>query len=315
MATAAAGLDARVHAARRFNRFYTRRIGVLHYQGTLKSPFSLTEVRVLYELRHREAPTASALCRELGLDAGYLSRILRGFQRRGLIERRRSDLDGRRRHLRLTARGVRVFAPLERRQHEDVAAMLKRLPEPDQDAAIAAMQRIEALLGDAKTPETARPSFLLRGHRPGDMGWVIAAHGRLYAGEYGWNATFEALVARIAADFIDKFDPARERCWIAELNGEPVGSVFLVRKSRSVAKLRLLIVDPKARGLGLGKRLVEECIAFARAAGYRKITLWTNDVLHAARAIYVRAGFKLTHSEPHRSFGRDLMGETWDLKL
>jgi len=313
---AAGDLDARVHAVRRFNRFYTRRIGVLHYQSTLKSPFSLTEVRVLYELAHRDAPTASALCRALGLDAGYLSRILQGFERRALIERRKSDEDGRQSLLKLTAKGRDVFAPLERRQHEDVAAMLRPLAPGDRDETVASMQRIEALL-DGGSKETAQPNknYTLRAHRPGDMGWVIARHGALYAEEYGWDIAFEALVARIAADFIDRFDPARERCWIAEIDGEPVGSVFLVKKTKAVAKLRLLIVDPKARGMGIGKRLVEECVAFARANGYRKITLWTNDVLVAARAIYERAGFKLVKSEPHRSFGKDLVGETWDLTL
>ncbi len=312
---AASEIDARVHAVRRFNRFYTKRIGVLHYQSTLKSPFSLTEVRVLYELRHRDAPTASELCRELGLDAGYLSRILRGFQRRGLIERRRSDADGRQSHLRLAAKGGEVFAPLERRQHDDVTAMLKDLPPREQTAAVAAMERIETILGGAPPSETPKRSLVLRPHRPGDMGWVIGRHGALYAQEYDWDIAFEALVARIAADFINKFDAARERCWIAEMDGEPVGSVFLVKKSASVAKLRLLIVDPKARGLGLGQRLVEECIGFAREAGYKKITLWTNDVLHAARAIYQRAGFTLVDRAPHRSFGKDLVGETWDLAL
>lgn len=312
----AADLDASVHAVRRFNRFYTKRIGVLHYQSTLKSPFSLTTVRVLYELAHRDAPTASALCRELGLDAGYLSRILQGFQRHGLIERRKSAADARQSLLTLTAKGRAVFAPLERRQHEEVAAMLRPLSPGERAQAIAAMQRIETLLdGGAKEAIPLERICTLRGHRPGDMGWVIARHGALYAEEYGWDATFETLVARIAADFIDRFDPARERCWIAEMDGEPVGSVFLVKKSPAVAKLRLLIVDPKARGLGIGKRLVEECVAFARAAGYRKITLWTNDVLHAARAIYQRAGFELVKREPHRSFGKDLVGETWDLAL
>ncbi len=313
---AVTGIDARVHAVRRFNRFYTRRIGVLHYQSTLKSPFSLTEVRVLYELKHRAAPTASELNRELGLDAGYLSRILQRFQRRGLIERRKSAADGRQSHLRLTAKGRGVFAPLERRQHEDVTAMLRTLKARDRDAAIAAMRRIEAILGGGPAAqETRKKSYTLRPHRPGDMGWVIASHGALYAREYGWDIAFEALVARIAADFIDEFEPKRERCWIAEIDGEPVGSVFLVKKSRAVAKLRLLLVDPKARGLGLGRRLVEECIGFARKSGYKKLTLWTNDVLHAARAIYVRAGFKLTARAPHRSFGKHLVGETWDLKL
>lgn len=313
---AAKDIDTRVHAVRRFNRFYTKRIGVLHYQSTLQSPFSLTEVRVLYELKHRDASTASELSRELGLDAGYLSRILQRFQRRGLLERRKSSADGRQSHLRLTAKGRGVFAPLERRQHDDVTAMLKTLKPRERDAAIAAMQRIEAILGGGPaSQETPGKSYTLRPHRPGDMGWVIASHGAMYAREYGFDMTFESLVARIAADFIDKFDPKRERCWIAEIDGEPVGSVFLVKKSPGVAKLRLLIVDPKARGLGLGRRLVEECIGFARNSGYKKLTLWTNDVLHAARAIYVQLGFKRTANAPHRSFGKNLVGENWELKL
>ncbi len=309
----AAGIDALVHAVRRFNRFYTRRIGVLHYQSTLQSPFSLTEVRVLYELRHRDRPTASELTRELGLDAGYLSRILQRFQRRGLLERRKSNQDGRQSHLRLTPKGRDVFAPLERRQHQDVTAMLKALTPQDRRAAAVAMGRIETILsGGGAAP---KKTYTLRAHRPGDMGWVIARHGALYAEEYGFDATFESLVARIAADFIDKFEPEREHCWIAEIDGEPAGSVFLVKKSKTVAKLRLLLVDSKARGLGLGQKLVEECIGFARDAGYKKLTLWTNDVLHAARAIYQRAGFKRTARAPHRSFGKDLVGETWDLAL
>lgn len=304
--------DARVHALRRFNRFYTRRIGVLHYQGTLKSPFSLTEVRVLYELAHQNGSTASELCGELGLDPGYLSRILAGFARQGLIARSKSDADGRQTHLSLTRRGKAVFAPLERRQHRAVAAMLGPLPAADQDRLVAAVDTVEELLGGRAA---TKPACTLRAHRPGDMGWVIGAHGALYAREYGWDESFEALVAKIAAEFIEKFDPKRERCWIAERGGETVGSVFLVRKSETAAKLRLLIVDPKARGLGLGKRLVEECIRFARKTGYRKITLWTNDVLHAARGIYQQAGFKLVRRNRHRHFGKNLVGEIWNLTL
>lgn len=304
--------DRRVHAVRRFNRFYTGQIGLLHYQGLLKSPFSLAEVRVLYELAHRDDPTASMLARDLTLDPGYLSRILRDFARRGLVDKRRSERDGRNHHLRLTRKGRAVFAPLERRQHAKVAALLRELPPSAQGRLVGAMRTIETVLGGKLA---GNAPYVLRPHRPGDMGWVIERHGALYAEEYGWDQTFEALVAEIAAKFIRDFDPRRERCWIAELDGVNVGSVFLVRESDDVAKLRLLIVDPKARGLGIGKRLVEECMRFARQCGYKKITLWTNDVLHAARAVYESLGFQCVKREPHHSFGKDLVGETWEIAL
>ncbi|MBS0336835.1 MAG: MarR family transcriptional regulator [Proteobacteria bacterium] len=301
----------RVTAVRRFNRFYTRRIGVLQ-GGLLESPYSLTEVRVMYELAHRNKPTATQLGGELGLDAGYLSRILRRFRKEGLLASAGSKEDARRTHLWLSAKGRRTFDPLERGTNREVAAMLGQLPVSRQEALVAAMKTVEELLGGH---EQAKAQITLRQHRPGDMGWVIAAHGALYAQEFGFDATFEALVAEIAAQFIRKFDPERERCWIAELDGEPVGSVFLVQQSKSVAKLRLLIIDPKARGLGLGKRLVAECIAHARALGYRKLTLWTQSNLLAARHIYKEAGFRLAQTEPHRSFGVELVGEFWELKL
>jgi DNA-binding MarR family transcriptional regulator/GNAT superfamily N-acetyltransferase len=282
------------------------------HERLLGSAFSLTEVRVLYELAHRELPTATDLVRELGVDAGYLSRILRGFKRRGLIVRTPSTTDGRQTLLSLTPRGRKAFAPLNARSHDEVAVMLSALPAAGQVGVIAAMRTIQRLL-DAQ-PEPKAP-YLLRPHQPGDMGWIIHRHGVLYAREYGWDETFEALVAEIAARFIRHFDPKRERCWIAEREGEVVGSVFLVKKSATVAKLRLMYVEPGARGLGIGSRLVEECIRFGRLVGYRKIVLWTNSVLVAARHIYRKAGFRLVRSEPHHSFGHDLVGETWELTL
>jgi DNA-binding MarR family transcriptional regulator/N-acetylglutamate synthase-like GNAT family acetyltransferase len=302
-------LAARVAAVRRFNRFYTQKIGVLN-EGLLRSPFSLTEARVLYELAHRDRPTAAELCRDLGLDAGYLSRILRGFARRGLIRRARAAADGRQRPLSLTAKGRAAFAPLDRRSRREVGALLGGLGTDEQGRLVGAMRTVESLLGGQ-----ADAPYRLRLHRPGDMGWVVHRHGALYAQAYGTDERFEALVAEIVAAFIKNFDVTRERCWIAERDGEIVGSVFLVKQSRTVARLRLLLVEPDARGLGLGGRLVEECLRFARGAGYRKVTLWTNDILHAARRIYERAGFRKVASEPHHRFGHDLVGETWELTL
>lgn len=304
-------LDDRVAAVRRFNRFYTLKIGALA-EGHSKSPFSLAEARVLYELANRDRPTAGELARDLGLDAGYLSRILAGFERRGQIVKEPSPADGRQSLLALTEAGRAAFAPLNDQTRRDIASMLAPLRAADQERLVAAMRTIEELLGAA--PENRAP-YLLRPHQPGDMGWVVSAHGALYAHEYGWDQTFEALVAEIVARFVRRYDPVRERCWIAEKDGANVGSAFVVRKSASVAKLRLLIVDPKARGLGIGRRLVEECVRFARQARYRKLTLWTNSILHAARHLYEEAGFTLVKSEPHRSFGHDLVGETWDLTL
>jgi DNA-binding MarR family transcriptional regulator/N-acetylglutamate synthase-like GNAT family acetyltransferase len=302
-------LERRVAAVRRFNRFYTSKIGVLHYLG---SDFSLAEVRVLYELANRAtAPTAAQLGKDLNLDAGYLSRLIRGFERRGLVARTRSASDGRRSHLALTTAGRAAFAPLGMRSHDEMAALLAPLSDPDQRRVIDAMETIEAVLGGGE----GSPPFTLRPHRPGDMGWVVQRHGALYAQEYGWDERFEALVASIVAKFVERFDPARERCWIAEKDGEPVGSVFLVKRSKSVAQLRLLIVDPKARGLGIGARLVAECETFARESGYRTITLWTNSVLTSARRIYEAAGYRLVDSERHVSFGHELVGETWEKTL
>ena len=303
--------ERRVGFVRRFNRFWTRQIGVLR-EGYLESPFSLTEVRILYELAHCDETTASELGEELGLDAGYLSRILRGFEKQGLIHKRPSEADGRRRLLRLTERGQEAFAPLDARSRDDVGAMLGGMSIERQEHLVGAMRTIEGLLSARPEPEVP---YILRLHRPGDMGWVVHRHGVLYAREYGWDERFEALVAEIVAQFIQQYDPKLERCWIAEREGEIVGCVFLVRESEEIAKLRLLLVEPKARGLGIGSRLVEECVRFARQAGYRKITLWTNDVLDAARGIYERVGFRLVHGEPHHSFGYDLVGQTWELML
>jgi DNA-binding MarR family transcriptional regulator/GNAT superfamily N-acetyltransferase len=303
--------DQRVVAVRRFNRFYTQQIGVLH-EGLLQSPFSLTEVRVLYELAHRAQPTAAELSKELGLDAGYLSRILRDFHKRRLVAKQRSDADGRQNLLRLTEAGEKAFARLNARSRDEIGAMVDKLAAAEQLRLIEAMETIERLLG--AQPERKTP-YLLRPHQPGDMGWVVHRHGVLYAQEYGWDEQFEALVADIVAKFIQRYDPKRERCWIAEKDGEIVGSVFLVKKSKTVAQLRLLLVEPKVRGLGIGSRLVDECVRFARQAGYRKLMLWTNDALHAARRIYERGGFHLVHEEPHHSFGHDLVGQTWELAL
>jgi DNA-binding MarR family transcriptional regulator/GNAT superfamily N-acetyltransferase len=306
------GFDRRVGDVRHFNRFWTRQIGVLR-EGYLESPFSLTEVRVLYELaRREETTTASELGEELGLDAGYLSRILRGFEKHGLIHKRPSEADGRRRLLRLTERGREAFAPLDARSRGEIGAMLGGMSIAGQERLVRAMRTIERLLSGR--PDPVIP-YLLRPHQPGDMGWVVHRHGILYAREYGWDEHFEALVAEIVAKFIQQYDPRLERCWIAERDDEIVGCVFIVRESEEIAKLRLLLVEPEARGLGIGSRMVEECIRFARQAGYLKITLWTNDVLNSARRIYEGMGFRLVHENPHHSFGHDLVGQTWELML
>jgi DNA-binding MarR family transcriptional regulator/GNAT superfamily N-acetyltransferase len=309
---ASPNLNSRVQAIRSFNRFYTKQIGVLR-EGLLKSSFALTEVRVLYEIAHREKATASELCKELDLDPGYLSRILSNFEKRGLIDKSPSEADGRQSLLSLTQQGQKTLAPLEARSNEEVAAMLGRLSEGEQTRLVEAMHCINRLLAPA--PDTPQPPYLLRPHQPGDMGWVVHRHGVLYSQEYGYDERFEALIAEIVADFIQHFDPKRERCWIAEKDREIVGSVFLVKKSKTVAKLRLLLVEPAARGLGIGKRLVAECIRFARQVGYKKMTLWTQSDLPAARRIYEQAGFRLIRKKPHHSWGRDLISETWDLRL
>jgi DNA-binding MarR family transcriptional regulator/N-acetylglutamate synthase-like GNAT family acetyltransferase len=304
------GLQSNIAAMRRFNRFYTQRIGVLR-EGWAKSAFSLTEARVLYEVIHRGATSASALGKDLGLDAGYLSRILRSFRAQGLIGTRTAPKDRRQKLLSPTPRGRKAFAPLEARTQREVAAMLNGVPNAEQARLIAAMRSIEGVLG---TPVGDAP-VALRPPRPGDMGWVVSRHGALYGRDYGWDARLEALTAEIVARFIRNVDATCERCWIAERDGENLGCVFLVKETKRVARLRLLLVEPKARGLGLGTRLVEECIAFARAAGYRKITLWTHSVLSAARKIYQAQGFKLVATQSHEEFGKTVQGETWDLQL
>lgn len=300
-----------IEAIRHFTRFYTRRIGVLR-EGLLDSPFSLTEGRVIYELAHHETTIATELAKELDLDAGYLSRILRGFEARGLIARRPAETDARQNVVSLTENGQQGFALINARSRSQVGTMLDEMTRSDQLRLVEAMGEIESLLGDK---EPHRVPYILRPHQAGDIGWVVHRHGVLYAQEYGWDESFEALVAEIAAKFIQEFDPKCERCWMAEKDGENVGSVFLVKQSKDVAKLRLLLVEPKVRGLGIGKRLIDECIRFARLKGYRKITLWTNDVLVSARRLYEQAGFRLVEEERHHSFGRDLVGQNWDLDL
>jgi DNA-binding MarR family transcriptional regulator/GNAT superfamily N-acetyltransferase len=307
------GFEARIDTIRRFNRFYTRQIGLLP-EGYLESPFSLTDARVLYELAHHETTTAKDLAGELELDTGYLSRILRRFEQKGFISKTPSPVDGRQNLLSLTDAGWQAFAPLNQRSRDDIGRLIEPLPLSAQTRLVEAMQLIERSLDPANGPSR---SYILRPHQPGDMGWVVQRHGAMYATEYGWDVTFEALVARIAADFIDNFDPARERCWIAERDGVNVGSVFVVKHPErdGVAKLRMLLVDPSARGLGIGHRLVDECIRFARETGYHTLTLWTNDVLVAARRIYQAAGFQLVHEAPSHNFGHDLVEQTWDLAL
>jgi DNA-binding MarR family transcriptional regulator/GNAT superfamily N-acetyltransferase len=302
-------LDRRTEAVRAFNRFYTRRIGVVQ-EGYLQSRFSLTEARVLYELAHADGLAATEICAALDLDAGYLSRMLRSFEQQGLLTRGPSETDRRQTILALTTTGRAAFAPLDQRSRQEIGAMLSVLPEPAQEAVVGGMQTITRLLSDGP-----RFDWTTRHPAPGDIGWVIERHGALYAEEFGLNHKFEALVAQVAGAFLDEHDPARERAWIAEHDGIRLGSVFLVRKTDDIGKLRLLLVEPSARGLGIGKRLVEDCILFARQAGYRRVTLWTNDILLAARGIYRAAGFRLVSSEPHSDFGPPMVGEEWDLEL
>jgi DNA-binding MarR family transcriptional regulator/GNAT superfamily N-acetyltransferase len=306
-------LDTRIAAVRRFNRFYTRQIGLLR-KSYLDSTFSLAEMRVLYEIAHTAKPNATGIAGKLGLDAGYLSRMLRAFEKRGLIARIRSKADARRSDLALTAHGRRTFGPLERRSQREVAMMLANLSEHGQARLVAAMHGIEDLL-DSKSGVTPESACILRSPRPGEFGWMVARHAALYAQEYQWTATFEGLCAEIVADFVNKHDPERERCWIAERDGENVGSVMLVKDSKEVARIRMLLVEPKARGLGIGVQLVEEALRFARMAKYRKVTLWTHSVLTTARKIYERAGFRLVATQKHDSWGKQVVGETWNLKL
>jgi DNA-binding MarR family transcriptional regulator/N-acetylglutamate synthase-like GNAT family acetyltransferase len=308
----ATDLDARAEVVRDFNRFYTSRIGALG-DAHLGSEFSLSEVRVLYELAHRDHPTAAEIADALSLDRGYLSRTLRAFKRRKLITTETSSTDRRHTLLALTAAGRRAFAPLDRGARDAIADLLRPLSESGQRRVVTAMRDIKTALADDGPPRGT--SFTLRSHRPGDIGWVVQRHGEIYCSEYGWDERFEALVARVVADFVDHFDPNRERCWIAERDGEPVGSIFIVAKSKTVAKLRLLLVEPSARGLGIGERLVDEVITFGRIAGYKKILLWTQNDLTSARRIYAAKGFKLVAEEGHELFGSPLVAETWELKL
>jgi DNA-binding MarR family transcriptional regulator/GNAT superfamily N-acetyltransferase len=298
-------------AMRRFSRFYTRRIGVLH-EGYNGSEFSLTEARIIYELAHLEVATASDLVKRLELNPGYLSRVLKSFEERGVIRRDAAPNDARQQLISLTEAGQQHFAALNVRSRNDMLRIVGDLTTRQQQRLIAAMNEIEGLL--SAEPERGA-SYVLRPHQPGDLGWAVQQHGLLYAEQYGWDETFEALAAEVAAKFLRDFDPRRERAWIAEKDGENVGCVFLVRQSDEVAKLRMLLVHPKARGLGIGKRLVEECVRFARQRGYKKITLWTNDVLTTARHIYQHAGFQLVAEERHKSFGHHMVGETWELEL
>lgn len=303
--------DPAVGAIRAFNRFYTRQIGLLN-EGLLDSGFSLTQVRILYELAHRLAAGATELAQDLNLDPGYLSRILQGFASRGLIRRKQSKEDGRQQVLSLTAKGSSAIALLETRASAEIAAMLERLEPGNRTQLVAAMKTIERLL-DKQSPSDV--PYILRPPHAGDFGWVVARHGALYAQEFGWDESFEALVAEIVAKFIQNYDLRRERCLIAEREGLPVGSVFLVKASEDVAKLRLLLVEPKARGLGIGRKLVAECIRFARNTGYKKITLWTNDVLQTARRIYESEGFRLVQEERRENFGKTLTSQTWERDL
>ena len=304
-------VDKQVSAIRAFNRFYTRKIGVV--DGMASSPYSLAEARVLYELAHREKPTATDIRKELGLDAGYMSRILRDFERRKLVVRERSKTDERQRFLSLTGKGRRAFAPLNERSNRDVAAMIDAVSPRERNQLVQAVATVRRLLGD--NPEPPRTPYLLRMHQPGDMGWIVYRQAILYTEEYGWDGTYETLATEIVASFLKNYDPKWERAWVAEKDGERVGAVFVAKASDEIAKLRLLHVEPEARGLGIGKRLVEECVRFARQAGYQKMTLWTQSTLHAARHIYEQVGFQVVRQEKHHSFGKDLTAETWELNL
>jgi DNA-binding MarR family transcriptional regulator/ribosomal protein S18 acetylase RimI-like enzyme len=305
-----APLEPNVSAIREFNRFYTRKIGVV--DGMASSPFSLAEARVLYELASREQPTATDIRKELGLDAGYLSRILRDFERRQLVKREQSKSDERQRFLSLTAKGRKAFIPLNERSNRDVATMLEKLSPQERKQLVAAMQTILKLLGGYREPSEL---YVLRQHQPGDLGWIVQRQAILYSEEYGWDGTYEGLAAEVVAQFLKTYDAKRERAWVAEKDGERVGAVFVAKGSDEIAKLRLLHVEREARGLGIGKRLVEECVRFARQAGYQKMTLWTQSILLAARHIYKRAGFQIAREEKHHSFGKDLIAETWELDL
>lgn len=304
-------LDSQVAAVRGFSRFYTSKLGIIEPK-LLDSPWTLQEARIIYEIAQRPGCTATDLARALGLDAGFLSRTLQALQRRQIVARKASKADRRASEIALTAKGRAAFAALDGRSRREVATLLGRLDNGQRAAVVDAMTVIEHAL----EPPAQKPAgFLLRSHRPGDIGWVVSRHGAVYAQEYGWDISFEALVAEITAQFIKSYDASREHCWIAEIAGEPVGSIFLVKDTDEIAKLRLLVVDKKARGLGVGRALTEQCIRFARDVGYSSITLWTQSILLAARGIYQRAGFRRVAEEKHHSFGVDLIGETWELKL
>ncbi|HZS56102.1 MAG TPA: helix-turn-helix domain-containing GNAT family N-acetyltransferase [Bryobacteraceae bacterium] len=305
-----------IEAVRRFNRFYTAAIGTLD-EGLLKSSLSLAEARLLFEISTCERPIASEIAGHLKLDLGYVSRILRKFEDCGLIRRKTSSVDARQNIISLTAAGLRQFAALDKRSNTQVAAMLASLSTEKRQNLLEAMKTIESALGAENDQIRGAKPFMLRNHRPGDMGWIVHRHGALYAQEYGWDDRFEALVARIAADFIDQYDPASERCWIAERDSEFLGCVFLVkdRTSDQTAKLRLLLVEPKSRGLGVGRALVRQCTQFGRQAGYARIVLWTQSILNPARHIYQSEGYRLMKEEHHESFGKKLTGEYWELQL
>mgnify|MGYP003672836232 CR=1 FL=1 len=304
-------LFAHAQHVRHFTRFYTRKFAVLD-EHLLDGPFTLIEARVVFEIANHDRPTAALIATELGLDTSYLSRTLKGLEKRGFLTRAISPDDARQSLLSLTKQGRDEFTAISKSSQEHVVEMLQEIQPAEQRRLINAMSEVERILGN--TESSAEP-YLLRPHQPGDIGWVIQTHGLLYAEEYGWDETFEALVAEVAAKFIRNFDAKFERCWIAELNGQRVGSAFVVRESGDIARLRLLIVDPQARGLGIGQRLVAECIRFARQKRYKTLTLWTNDILVAARHIYQSVGFELADEELHHSFGHDLVGQNWNLKL
>ncbi|WP_328538670.1 bifunctional helix-turn-helix transcriptional regulator/GNAT family N-acetyltransferase [Streptomyces sp. NBC_00344] len=303
-----------VHEIRAFNRFYTNLIGTLDYRKHLHTPYSLTESRVLYELAHASRTDAADLRAELSLDAGYLSRLLARFEREGLVERAPSQLDSRRQSITLTPHGREAAALLDERSREAVSTLLATVAPDDRPRLAEAMRTVREILRDPRPTGGARPA--LRDPGPGDLGWIVQRHGALYAAEFGWNADFEGLVARIIADFTQDHDPYLERVWIAEFDGRPAGAVMCVRDgSPGTARLRLLLVEPEARGLGLGAQLVQAVVDFARDAGYQELVLWTNDVLAAARRIYQGAGFSLVAEKPHRSYGADLVGQDWRLGL
>jgi DNA-binding MarR family transcriptional regulator/GNAT superfamily N-acetyltransferase len=303
-------------AVRAFNRFYTQRIGVLD-DTPLNGPFSLTEARVLYELAHLNDPTAADLCRDLALDRGYLSRILARFEKQGFLKRAQSAEDGRRSHIALTAKGAKTFAGIDSAWQDATEELIAPLSKKNRQGLVSAMDRISMLLGanQAEANRATTPRITLRKHRSGDMGWLVYRHAVVYRQEFGWNEEFEALVAEILAAFIRNYDPKRERCWIADRNGVAVGSVFLVKETDQIGRLRLLFVDPSARGLGIGRKLVDACVELARKVGYRKVTLWTNDVLVSARRIYQAAGFRLVKQWDDRAFGKDLVGQDWEIEL